>query len=78
VCIPNFPNGTGTIVQCADGTYSHSGGRQGACSHHGGEARWRSAQPSRQPAASVLTTSQTRLDNSTQAAQHIVSMAQSR
>jgi hypothetical protein len=36
-CIPNFPNGTGSIVQCADGEWSHSGGRPGACSHHGGE-----------------------------------------
>lgn len=35
-CIPNYDNGTGTTVQCADGTYSHSGGKQGACSHHGG------------------------------------------
>jgi hypothetical protein len=37
-CIPNFPNGRGTVVQCADGSYSHSGGIQGACSHHGGVA----------------------------------------
>jgi hypothetical protein len=36
-CIPNFPNGTGYIVQCADGEWSHSGGRPGACSDHGGE-----------------------------------------
>lgn len=36
-CIPNFPNGHGSIVQCADGEYSHSGGRPGACSRHGGE-----------------------------------------
>lgn len=35
-CIPNYPNGNGTTVQCQDGTYSHSGGIQGACSHHGG------------------------------------------
>jgi hypothetical protein len=35
-CIPNFDNGNGSVVQCADGTYSHSGGIQGACSHHGG------------------------------------------
>ncbi|HEY6886723.1 MAG TPA: DUF3761 domain-containing protein, partial [Solirubrobacter sp.] len=39
VCIPNYDNGTGTTVQCADGTYSHSGGKQGACSHHGGVGR---------------------------------------
>lgn len=36
-CIPNFNNGTGYIVQCADGEWSHSGGRPGACSDHGGE-----------------------------------------
>jgi hypothetical protein len=35
-CIPNYPNGNGSTVQCMDGTYSHSGGIQGACSHHGG------------------------------------------
>jgi hypothetical protein len=34
--IPNYPNGTGSVVQCADGMYSHSGGRPGACSGHGG------------------------------------------
>jgi hypothetical protein len=34
--IPNYDNGNGYRVQCADGTYSHSGGIQGACSHHGG------------------------------------------
>jgi hypothetical protein len=36
-CIPNFPNGNGYIVQCADGEWSHSGGLSGACSDHGGE-----------------------------------------
>lgn len=35
-CIPNYPNGRGSTVQCADGSYSQSGGIQGACSHHGG------------------------------------------
>jgi hypothetical protein len=35
-CIPNFDEGTGSTVQCADGTWSHSGGRPGACSWHGG------------------------------------------
>jgi uncharacterized membrane protein YgcG len=35
-CIPNYPNGRGTTVMCSDGSYSHSGGIQGACSHHGG------------------------------------------
>jgi hypothetical protein len=34
--IPNYDNGNGYRVQCADGTFSHSGGIQGACSHHGG------------------------------------------
>lgn len=37
-CIENFPNGSGSIVQCADGEWSHSGGRSGACSDHGGES----------------------------------------
>lgn len=36
-CIENFPNGNGSIVQCADGEWSHSGGLSGACSDHGGE-----------------------------------------
>jgi hypothetical protein len=27
----------GTVVQCADGSWSHAGGLQGACSGHGGE-----------------------------------------
>jgi hypothetical protein len=35
-CIPNYPNGNGSTVQCSDGSYSQSGGIQGACSHHGG------------------------------------------
>jgi hypothetical protein len=39
-CIPNFwKSTTGYVDQCNDGTYSHSGGRQGACSYHGGEKR---------------------------------------
>jgi hypothetical protein len=39
-CIASFWSSTaGYVDQCVDGTYSHSGGRQGACSHHGGEAR---------------------------------------
>lgn len=37
-CIPSFPNGDGTIVQCADGQWSHSGGGAGVCSGHGGQA----------------------------------------
>ncbi|MFA4929848.1 MAG: hypothetical protein WC558_15135 [Patulibacter sp.] len=36
--IPNYDNGTGSRVQCADGMYSQSGGRPGACSGHGGVA----------------------------------------
>jgi hypothetical protein len=36
--IPNYDNGRGYRVQCDDGTYSQSGGIQGACSHHGGVA----------------------------------------
>jgi hypothetical protein len=36
-CIPNFPNGTGEVVECNDGEWSHSGGHSGACSSHGGE-----------------------------------------
>lgn len=36
-CIPSFSEGNGSIVQCADGAWSHSGGIQGACSSHGGE-----------------------------------------
>jgi hypothetical protein len=36
-CIGNFNEGDGYIVQCADGTWSHSGGEPGACSWHGGE-----------------------------------------
>jgi hypothetical protein len=35
-CIPNYPDGNGSTVQCSDGSFSHSGGIQGACSHHGG------------------------------------------
>jgi hypothetical protein len=34
--IPNYDNGNGYRVQCADGMYSQSGGIQGACSGHGG------------------------------------------
>jgi hypothetical protein len=36
-CIANFPNGNGTVVECVDEEWSHSGGLSGACSHHGGE-----------------------------------------
>ena len=34
--IPNYENGNGYPVQCADGKWSQSGGIQGSCSHHGG------------------------------------------
>lgn len=42
-CIASFvsaddPDG-GYIVECADGTYSQSGGESGSCSHHGGNLR---------------------------------------
>jgi hypothetical protein len=36
--IPRFYDGTGYIVQCTDGMWSHSGGLSGACSYHGGES----------------------------------------
>jgi hypothetical protein len=32
----DFGDGAGSVGQCADGTYSDSIGRPGACSHHGG------------------------------------------
>jgi hypothetical protein len=35
-CIASFAEGHGTIVQCADGEWSHSGGLPGVCSRHGG------------------------------------------
>ncbi len=39
-CIPSFWQSTnGYVDECVDGTYSHSGGVQGACSHHQGEKR---------------------------------------
>jgi hypothetical protein len=38
-CIPNFPNGQGTVVMCTDGQLSQSGATQGACSGHGGVRR---------------------------------------
>lgn len=31
---------TGAIAQCKDGMYSHAANRQGACSRHGGVAKW--------------------------------------
>jgi hypothetical protein len=35
-CVGDFNNEPGSIVQCSDGSYSHAGGIQGACSSHGG------------------------------------------
>jgi hypothetical protein len=35
-CIASFAEGRGTIVECADGEWSHSGGLPGVCSRHGG------------------------------------------
>jgi hypothetical protein len=34
-CIGKYGEEPGTVVECSDGTYSHAGGIQGACSHHG-------------------------------------------
>ncbi len=36
-CIAAFSDGTGYMEECQDSTVSMSGGRRGACSHHGGE-----------------------------------------
>ena len=33
-------NPAGAIAQCKDGTYSHAKSRTGACSRHGGVAKW--------------------------------------
>ncbi len=38
-CIPYFSEGKGYMIQCSDDTFSMSGGRQGSCSHHGGNRR---------------------------------------
>jgi hypothetical protein len=39
-CIPSFWQSTkGYVEQCHDGLYSHSGGRSGSCSSHGGNLR---------------------------------------
>ena len=35
-CIANFPQGRGTVTECADGEWSHSGGLPGVCNRHGG------------------------------------------
>lgn len=39
-CISSFWESTnGYVIQCVDGEFSHSGGVQGSCSYHGGNAR---------------------------------------
>jgi hypothetical protein len=39
-CIASFWRNTrGYVEQCSDGTISHSGGRRGSCSDHGGNRR---------------------------------------
>jgi hypothetical protein len=38
-CIGNFGNSPGYMIQCDDGMFSTAGGRQGACSQHGGVNR---------------------------------------
>lgn len=39
-CIPSFWHQTrGYVEQCQDGMISHSGGRRGSCSSHGGNLR---------------------------------------
>jgi hypothetical protein len=36
-CVGEYETEPGTVVECADGSFSHAGGISGACSHHGGE-----------------------------------------
>jgi hypothetical protein len=38
-CIGDFESEEGYVVECQDGTYSHAGAIQGACSDHGGESK---------------------------------------
>ena len=38
-CIGSFGNSAGYVIQCRDNTFSTAGGRQGACSYHGGVRR---------------------------------------
>ncbi len=38
-CIGDFEGEDGYVVECVDGSYSHAGGKSGACSSHGGENR---------------------------------------
>lgn len=39
VCIGKFTEEDGNVAECQDGTFSHAGGIQGACSDHGGVLR---------------------------------------
>jgi hypothetical protein len=39
VCIGKFTEEDGNVAECEDGTFSHAGGIQGACSDHGGVLR---------------------------------------
>lgn len=39
LCISSFYDGKGYVIECTDGMYSKSGGRQGSCSKHGGDSR---------------------------------------
>ncbi|MGH3265503.1 MAG: phospholipase D-like domain-containing protein [Trebonia sp.] len=38
-CIASFADGKGYMEECADGTYSMSGGREGVCTDHGGPSK---------------------------------------
>jgi hypothetical protein len=38
-CIGDFEGEDGYVVECEDGSYSHAGGKSGACSDHGGILR---------------------------------------
>lgn len=39
LCIGNFWNGRGYVIQCRDGAFGKSGGIRGSCSWHGGNLR---------------------------------------
>ncbi|TMC76144.1 MAG: hypothetical protein E6J09_10550 [Chloroflexi bacterium] len=38
-CIPNFADGKGFVIQCADGMFSRTGSIAGSCAGHGGNRR---------------------------------------
>jgi hypothetical protein len=61
-CIANFANGSGAVVQCTDGEWSHSGGISGACSHHGGEGANSASTPEEGGGESTRTASVSPLD----------------